>query len=95
MISHKLDVLLHHVGVHSRECSDGQRFFDMLHLNINSICNDVMNDNSAGTVDSGNYGSPVVGVRVSKRFQNPKSLICRASCHYCGTSSLPKQSIVL
>jgi len=42
-------VLLHHVGVHSRKRTDGQRFFDILHLNINSICNDVMNDNSAGT----------------------------------------------
>ena len=51
MISHKLDILLHHVSIHAGEGMEGQRFLDILHFNVNGISNDIMNDNSAGTVD--------------------------------------------
>ena len=51
MISHKLDILFHHVSIHTGERTEGQRFLDILHFNVNSISNDIMNDNSAGTVE--------------------------------------------
>ena len=51
-----LDILLHHVGgVHAGQCMYGQHFLYVyvlhLHLNINGVGKDVMDDNSASSVD--------------------------------------------